>query len=119
MTLTTPFKRGFTFYPFIFIPKRLEKGTAWYESYASHETVHYKRQGLLAIFWVIRYFLSKKFRWQEEKLAYTAEIEYLKERGIQIDEQSYIDSLVNEYWNMVDRKTATSFIDDLVKESKL
>lgn len=61
---------AFTFWPFIFIrPKCIND-----QGLIKHEMVHYKEQGVLSIPWLIRYFLSKKFRLAAEVRAYRVQI---------------------------------------------
>jgi hypothetical protein len=59
-----------TFWPFILVRPK-DRGNA---ALIEHEEVHYRRQAWITPFWLLAYWLSKSFRWQEEVLGYRAEI---------------------------------------------
>ncbi len=61
---------AFTCWPFIFIRPSMIGNTGL----ISHEMVHYNEQGFLSLFWLARYFLSKKFRLEAEVRAYKVQI---------------------------------------------
>ena len=96
--------RGFSFHPFVIIPKwAIEIGNE--ASYLAHETVHWQRQKSFcrAIVWVIMYFTSKKFRFTEEVIAYSAQLKVQAAKdGQSVD--IYYDqgalSLTSGYWGM-------------------
>lgn len=79
-------------YPFIFLPEDVYKDliskTPKPKSIAVllHEKVHLerqKKQGILL--WIIKYFISPKFRFNEELLAFKEQIEYLKKHNLTLD----------------------------------
>lgn len=78
MTIYLDVERGFSFWPVIVIPKK-HRGTVLEKPQVAHESDHYNRQGWLVLWWIFRYFTSRKFRMQEETRAYKAQIaEYAK-----------------------------------------
>lgn len=112
MIIKIPFKkflfwdvRCFSFWPIIALRKNLDTKSDIGQAMIRHEKVHYNRQALWSLLWIILYFSSKKFRWQEEKLAYKEEIQYLQFKNIDID---YINILSTKYWNMCTKKEAKS-----------
>lgn len=52
-----------------------------------HEALHARRQLERGIDdWILKYLFDKKFRWEEEKLAYAAEWEYMIKNGYKYSE---------------------------------
>ena len=76
------------------------KGTADEPAYIAHETAHYNRQGLFPIAWVVKYFTNKKFRFQEELLAFRAEIEKKRELNLPVNIEDYATAMSEQYWDM-------------------
>lgn len=114
MGIYLPIKRGFAFWPFLFMPERV-KGTSDEGSYLAHEKAHYERQAWWTPIWIALYFVSKKFRWQEVKIAYKAEILYRIGKGETINKTHYIDEIYRNYWGMCTRRQARDFIDKILK----
>lgn len=108
-------QRGFSFWPLIVMPKRL-KGGVREQAYLEHEQTHYKRQRWWTPIWIILYFLSKSFRWQEEKLAFKAEIEHLINAGIPINRYLYVEDISEDYWGMCTVQQAAEFVRSIGKE---
>jgi hypothetical protein len=71
-----PVDRGFCFKPFIVLPKVSKR---WLQparqASLAHELIHYEQQPLFPVFWVIRYFLSKRFRFAQELPAFKKQLE--------------------------------------------
>ena len=105
MILNLNIKRGFSFKPFIGVPNNLV-GTAAYDAYVAHEMTHYERQGYFPAIWVAKYFTDKKFRYQEELLAFKAEIAKMRETGIRVNIHQFAMAMSTEYWGMIDYDTA-------------
>ena len=109
---TSLINRGFSFNPCIIIPIWAKDDSAYLE----HEKTHYGRQSVFPVMWVIQYFSDKKFRLQEELLAYKAEIKerMRTERGISI--HGYARSLFSLYWGMISYDDAIVEIVSILKE---
>jgi len=126
-------KRSFAIFPFIFLRK---SGTSVIE--AAHENVHRLRQGLWFIggvtltgimtqsflwsvlgglgaeaIWFILYFISKKFRWIEEKPAWRAQIKAELKEGVRTPVGILVYVLTTQYWGMVDKRQARKFLESL------
>ena len=82
--INLPIRRGFSFYPFIIIPKRVV-GTTNEIPYVAHETTHWDRQGLTVLFWLFRYLTSTKFQMQEETIAFANEIRAYSKTDIDLN----------------------------------
>lgn len=81
-----------------------------------HEKTHAKRQcdnGFSK--WHLMYAADLKYRWNEERIAYEAEIRFLKEHKYTINKQHYFDAVTNEklYGKMVSKEEAQRWIDNL------
>lgn len=111
---TSFINRGFSFNPFIVIPKWAKGDTAYLE----HEKAHFNRQSLFPIWWVTKYFLSKQFRLQEELIAYKAEIKEKQRtnRGVAIT--AYARCLSQLYWGMIGYDNAIAEVVQILKESE-
>lgn len=101
MILNLNIKRGFSFKPFIGVPKAL-MGTVMYDVIVAHENAHYGRQRLFPLFWVIKYFMNRSFRLDEELFAYRVQIVKMKELGLHIDIHLFAQELSTQYWGMVE-----------------
>jgi len=108
-------QRGFSAWPLIAIPERLNSSVTRH-AYIVHEQTHYKRQRWWTPIWIARYFTSKAFRWQEEKLAYATEIKHLQTAGIHVDKNKYVEALVKEYWGMCTKEQAEDFVNGLLNQ---
>jgi hypothetical protein len=121
--LYTPYDRGFTVFPFVFMPRRL-RGTENESPYLAHEGVHYWHQsqwGMAAVIaglmlkiywlayagmiigplaWIALYFLSKRFRFHAEVQAYAAEIREHRRLGHIVDMRYFAVIMANDYWGM-------------------
>ena len=104
--ISLPMDRGFSFYPFIVLPKRVV-GTIQEIPYTKHETTHWERQGIFALIWVIRYLISKKFRMQEETVAFANEIRAYKNINIDVIPHK-AKSMATQFWGMCTVEEATS-----------
>lgn len=102
--------RGFTLRPFMIIPKWATKTETLKASYTAHEQTHYQRQKnfFFAVWWVLRYFTSKKFRFEEEVLAYANEIRVLRKAGLNPSKDKYAKILSEEYWGACNQAEAFS-----------
>lgn len=105
--LRSPINRGFTLWPFIFMPDHAQGKP----EYLAHEMVHWKRQAWWTPVWVLLYLLFKSFRWREEKLAFYTEIRFLVDTGSYVNRFYYISGMVNEYRDMVGVHEATVFVN--------
>ena len=81
-----------TIYPFIYLPPKIYEDlenanpSPHPEATLKHEMVHLERQkemGLLQ--YGLKYFLSRKFRYQEELLATESQMSHLKSLGVTFD----------------------------------
>lgn len=115
MLFYTPATRGFTLYPFIFIPKRI-KGTDYELPYIEHEKVHYYQQQNSNIFWIIKYLTNKRFRWQQEQEAFLAEIKQLKRQNLKVNYEKYKTILLTEYFSMATENEITSWLAKIQAE---
>ena len=61
---------AFTCWPFIFIRPNCINN----KGLINHEMVHYNEQGFLSLYWIAKYFLSKKFRLEAEVRAYKTQM---------------------------------------------
>jgi hypothetical protein len=72
------------------MPKWLkEKPILRQNAYLTHEKTHYERQRGQTLCWLWDYIFDPSFRWNEEKIAYTAEFKYIKSFGCNIWPQVY------------------------------
>jgi hypothetical protein len=85
--IRSPIALGFsiTGWPFILI----SRGAADKEATIAHEMVHYGRQRWVTPCWWLRWALCRRFRFDEEVLAYRAEIAFLKGRGDYVGPETY------------------------------
>ena len=122
MIIRTSFKRAFSFWPIIGIPSSLKTDSEHYKTILDHEVIHYNRQGWRSLWWILKYFgffifirskWSKNFRFQEEKVAYTAEIKSRQKFCLQIDLDWYKETLHKQYWGMCTYDEAEEFIDNI------
>lgn len=86
-----------------------------------HETTHARRQFDMGIDkWVFLYLFDKKFRWEEEKLAYEAEWTYMAENGYQYADghhRMWAEILSGKtYRNMVSFEEAYSWVSTTMKK---
>lgn len=79
-------------YPNIYLPVKVyknlssEKQDAKHLALLAHEQEHIKRQKILGLArWMIRYFLSSKFRFEEELIADIPRMKVLKHSGLEFD----------------------------------
>lgn len=114
LILTLPISRGFTFHPFIVIPEWATKTEAIKASYLAHEQTHYERQKnfFYALWWVFRYFASKKFRFEEEVTAFASEIKTLKALGQKPKVSDFARTLSEQYWGACDYQTALERLEE-------
>jgi len=110
-----PINRGLTFRPFLVLPKRI-KGKKSEAGYLAHERIHYGRQFLFPIIWIAKYFLSARFRWREEKPAWTEEIKVNELEGHKVAPERYAEILSEQYWGMVNYTAALEFVKSLFKK---
>ena len=110
MNIKWPFYFSLTFWPFIFFSTEHYNDPAVHQ----HEMVHYRRQRWIVLWWVLKYEISKKFRFMEECEAYKTEIEYKVTNNIQFSYDQYINNLLwSGYRNMCSRDEATTFINTI------
>jgi hypothetical protein len=81
-----------------------------------HETIHVARQHARGMaLWHLRYVLSRRFRWDEEKAAYHASLTRLRQRGgtLAPHERAMLARLLAgpRYGFMTRRPAARAFID--------
>lgn len=117
MVIYLSINRGFSFRPFIFLPNWV-KDTKEEAGYLTHEKVHYNRQWRFPLIWIIYYYLSKSFRWQEEKLAWAAQIKVNYGTGYEVTDRRYAEILSTQYRGMVNYEKAMKFIKTLPKENE-
>jgi hypothetical protein len=76
----SPFSFCFSFYGTIYLTTRcFEKQERKHEAILKHELTHIRQQGfgfIENIIWVIKYFISKDFRYEMEKEAFIEEIKH-------------------------------------------
>lgn len=101
--------RGFASWPFYFIPKWCV-GTPEEAAYVEHEKTHCRRQRWITPVWWIRWLFSRKFRWQEESLAYRNEIAVLINSGYPVDVDYYATQLSKGYLGMISYDSAIAWI---------
>jgi len=75
---------GCTAWPFIFI-RESAKNQPWLAGLIAHEEVHYKRMAWITPIWLLRYWLSSKFRVAEEVLAYKESVKH----GMDIEDAAW------------------------------
>lgn len=114
MRLTLNVTRGFTLRPLMVIPKWATKTEALKASYVAHEQTHYERQKnfFYALWWVFRYFTSKKFRFEEEVAAFVNEIKTLKALGQKPKVIDFAKILSEQYWGACDYQTALERLEE-------
>lgn len=105
---TSLLSRGFTLWPFIILPERI-KGKMAEIPYLEHEKAHYISQAWWSPIWIILYFVSKSFRWKEEKKAFSAQLT----ATLQIDWESIRHSLVSEYWGMATEQDIDNWLQEM------
>ena len=104
-----------------YIPKKYWKQGVWdvdnfkkfdfplYE----HENLHSNRQQDYGVYkWLFKYCVDKKFKWEEEKLAYALEIKVRKQLDIPINRQWYFDTI--KKYNMSTDTETNTFLDGVV-----
>ena len=74
---------AFSCWPFIFVRPESRND----EALIRHELVHYDDQAWITPFWLLRYWLSKSFRWNQEVKAYRVQI---AAGGISIEDAAYM-----------------------------
>jgi len=92
---------------------------SYLQPHITHESIHASRQASTGLFiWLAWYFLSPSFRWQEEKLAYTAQWRSEIDYGLEFDEINFESfALIASgpaYHNMVSQNEAYKFIKETV-----
>lgn len=106
--------RGFSLWPVgIFIPIK-HKGTWKEKTYIAHETTHYRRQGWSILWWLIKYFVSKGFRFEEEKIAMSSAIRLQNKLGEPYYPEKLALILSTQYWDMCSYAEALIFTNSLV-----
>ena len=114
ITLTLPVKRGYSFWPFIIIPRSVHGADR--EATIAHEQVHFKRQQpwkASSIGWLPRYIADKDFRWREEKRGLEAQIRKLQELRRVIDYEEFINKVYAQYHNMASLEEIRNFFYNL------
>lgn len=106
--------RGFCFYPFIILPSWADKDPFIKGSLLHHELIHFNQQSKDCLFFIK--YLFKKYRWQYEREAYKAEIQFKRNNHMPISITYYVNTLVNDYWGMCDRVEAGKFIEEAWNE---
>jgi hypothetical protein len=106
--------RGWAMWPFYFIPSWCV-GTPREAAYVEHEKVHCRRQRWITPIWFILWRLSRRFRWQEESLAYQKEIEVLIKGGNRIDMEYYATTLSDDYYNLITYENAFAWLQQIVE----
>lgn len=113
-----PFSKGaagLTVWPFIFVHDDVCKDDVRYERFIVHENVHYKRQrNWILLPWLILYGISRKFRLNEEILAYKTEYLYTlgKYGDGMINKEYYYRSLSSKlYNNLISYDQAKDIVD--------
>ena len=81
-----------------------------------HENLHSVRQfDYGKNKWLLKYCLSKKFRWQEEKLTYTLELQLRLKLGIFISRAWYFKTL--KKYNMANEKEINEFLNSILGQN--
>ena len=114
ITLTLPVKRGFSFWPFMIIPRELHGADR--EALITHEKTHFDRQQpwkLSSIGWFPRYFADKDFRWREEKKGLEVQIRKLQELNRVIKYDEFINAAYAGYHNMASLEEIRDFFYNL------
>jgi hypothetical protein len=107
--------RGWAMWPWYFIPSWVV-GTIREAAYVEHEKTHCRRQKWVTPIWWIRWRLSRKFRWEEESLAYRNEIDVLLRSGHDIDLLYYSKQLSEGYYKMVTFHAAYAWLKRILNE---
>jgi hypothetical protein len=92
-------------------------GTPHYDDVLDHEAIHVARQHAAGMWrWHLRYVLSRRFRWEEEKAAYRSQLRRLRDRGEDLAEADRerlaADLSGGMYLFMTDRSTARAFVEE-------
>lgn len=98
-------------YPYILIPSGTNREFLQTKADRIHDGVHHtsqKRIGLLR--WTWKYYTDYSFRWEEEQLAFTAEIIFYKSRNCYIFHDAFVNILFYGFLNMCTMKEAKKFI---------
>jgi len=74
---------AFSCWPFIFVRPESRND----EGLIRHELVHYDDQAWITPFWLLRYWLSKSFRWKQEVKAYRVQIDV---GGISLEDAAWL-----------------------------
>lgn len=70
-----------------------------YESLIIHEVVHLERQKKMDNWkYILKYIFRRSFRFNEELLAYSAQMTYIKKHNLEFDVARYADSLSKIYY---------------------
>ena len=96
------------------------EGTPRYADVLDHESIHIARQHAVGMVrWHLRYALSRRFRWEEEKSAYGSELRRVRARGEDLSEEERrslaADLSGPKYLFMTDAATARAFIDEALR----
>jgi hypothetical protein len=108
----THYLRSFSFWPFIVMQESFQ-GTEDELPKLAHEMEHYRRQRWWSPLWVLLYFMSKRFRFREEKAAYASEIRKRQELGQRVDYDWYVRAMSEKYRGMCTREEAEEFVSGL------
>lgn len=117
-----PFKRSwmrpFCFWPLIIYSNDAKHSATIYQLEQMHEEIHYNRQAWWSPVWVLWYFLSKRFRWQEERLAFTPQIIFENDIYGKDEIMRLYPVLLSSrnYWHMCSRNAAIEFVEDILDE---
>lgn len=108
--IVLPIDRGFAIWPIYVIPKWVA-GTIRESAYIQHELTHCRRQKWITPIWWIRWLFSRKFRWQEESLAYRNQIATLINSGIYVDKGYFATQMSRGYLGMITYDSALIWIE--------
>ena len=112
--LVTNGDRGWAGWPVYVIPSWCV-GKPREAAYVEHEKTHCRRQRWITPFWWALWRLSRKFRWQEESLAYRKEIEVLMRAGVRIDMDYYATTLSSDYYNLITYENAYAWLKRIME----
>jgi len=110
MIIHIPINRGFSFWPFIFMPSRL-KETPAYKAYLMHEQVHHRRQGIGVVWWVLKWFFNRKFRHDEELLAFEVQLNQLKQDKVKYLKHKMTNGIAYGYRKAFTLEEATALVE--------
>jgi hypothetical protein len=82
----------------------------WFKALMLHEQVHAVRERQQGPMFYVEYAAFDSFRWEEEKLGYGAEIQYLRAHGIRVNPGAYARVMADKYSGMVNYDVALAWV---------